>query len=103
MLFRSNEKDYAAAHQDLVTTGAMPIAPEAGGLEDLTSWDTPLRASGAEVPAREADDEANIAEKLVEEGIEEADHGAFFGERLRHRAHGVLRRRARAAAPAPHG
>jgi hypothetical protein len=69
------ENDYARAREELRTTGSLPSAPEAGGeLENLTTWDTPLDAAGHQSPVRAPDDEANIAEKLVEEGIEEADH-----------------------------
>lgn len=70
----ANERDFASAREDLVTTGAMPSSPEAGHLENLTAWDTPLSAAGGQAPERELDDEANLGAKLVEEGIEEADH-----------------------------
>lgn len=70
-----NEKDYEQARQDLATTGSMPEPPEAPGeLEALTSWDTPLESSGRKVGETGPEDEANIGQQLVEEGIEEADH-----------------------------
>jgi hypothetical protein len=69
-----NEKDFSEARAELLTTGSAPSAPEAGELENLTAWDTPLTAAGGQVPECGPDDEANIGEKLVEEGLEEADH-----------------------------
>ena len=69
-----NEKDFSEARIELLTIGSAPAAPEAGELENLTAWDTPLTAAGGQAPERAPDDEANIGEKLVEEGLEEADH-----------------------------
>ena len=69
-----NEKDFAQARQDLITTGSMPVAPEAGELEKLTTWDTPPEAAGRQAPETGPEDEANIGQQLVEEGVEEADH-----------------------------
>jgi hypothetical protein len=69
-----NERDFALAAEELRTTGSIAEAPEAGGLENLTSWDTPLDARGHQSAERAPDDESILGEKLVEEGIEEADH-----------------------------
>ena len=70
----ADARDFAQARQELTTTGSLPAAPEAGELEDLTAWDTPLNAAGSQRSEQGPEDESNIAEKLVEEGIEEADH-----------------------------
>ena len=69
-----NKKDFTDARAELLTTGSAPAAPEAGALENLTAWDTPLTAAGAQAPKFGSDEETNIAQKLVEEGLEEADH-----------------------------
>ena len=69
-----NKKDFTEARAELLTTGSAPAAPEAGELENMTAWDTPLTAAGGQAPECGPDDEANVAQKLVEEGLEEADH-----------------------------
>jgi hypothetical protein len=69
-----NKKDFTDARAELLTTGSAPAAPEAGELESLTAWDTPLTAAGGQAPEFTPDDETSIAQKLVEEGLEEADH-----------------------------
>jgi hypothetical protein len=69
-----NKKDFTEARVELLTTGSAPAAPEAGELENLTAWDTPLTAAGGQAPECGPDDEANVGQKLVEEGLEEADH-----------------------------
>jgi len=60
----------------LLTIVSAPVAPEVGELENHTVWDTPLTAAGRAVPERVLEDETMVAEKLVEEGVEEADHEA---------------------------
>jgi hypothetical protein len=69
-----NARDFAQAAEELRTTGVIAEAPEAGELENLTAWDTPLDARGHQATEAALDDEAIVGEKLVEEGIEEADH-----------------------------
>ena len=69
-----NERDFAQAAEELRTTGSIVEAPEGDGLDKLTSWDTPLDATGRQSAETGPDDESMIGEKLVEEGIEEADH-----------------------------
>ena len=71
-----NANDFQQARKDVLTIGSAPVAPEAGELENLTTWDTPLTAAGRAVPERVLDDETTFAEKLVEEGVDEADHEA---------------------------
>src|SRR3954467_3627555 len=73
----TNEADFANAREELLPQGDLvPSAPEVDEpeMENLTAWDEPLTAKGGEVDEREPMDEANIAEQLVEEGLEEADH-----------------------------
>jgi len=41
--------------------------------ENLTEWDEPPAAAGASAPTAPLEDEASVAEELVEEGIDEAD------------------------------
>ncbi len=48
--------------------------PEAPGLESLFFWDGPLDEAGHRVQHTSEDDEVNIGERLVQAGIEEADH-----------------------------
>jgi hypothetical protein len=69
-----NERDFAEAAEELRTTGSIVEAPEGGTLDKLTSWDTPLDATGHQSAEAGPDDESVIGEKLVEEGIEEAEH-----------------------------
>ncbi|HEX5176179.1 MAG TPA: hypothetical protein VFV83_04065 [Chthoniobacteraceae bacterium] len=70
-----NERDFAQAAEELRTTGSIVEAPESGAsLDKLTTWDTPLDASGHQSTEAGPDDESVIGEKLVEEGIEEAEH-----------------------------
>ena len=69
-----NAGDFAQAAEELRTTGAIAAAPEAAGLENLTVWDTPLGAAGYQAREAGLEDDSTLGEKLVEEGIEEADH-----------------------------
>jgi len=40
----------------------------------LHTWDEPVGSTGHRAPRQSSDDESTIAEELVEEGLEEADH-----------------------------
>jgi hypothetical protein len=53
-----------------------PVPPEAAEpeIDALVSWDEPIDASGRRAIRLPDADEATIAEQLVEEGVEEADH-----------------------------
>jgi hypothetical protein len=72
----ANEKDLVAARAELVPTSLEPLPPEVDSpeVEQITEWDTPPSGSGKAAPQVLPEDEANIAEELVEEGIDEADH-----------------------------
>lgn len=55
-------------------TPISPAPPEIPSkLEELTEWDTPVDAAGEKVPETGLEDETSAAEKLVEEGVDEAD------------------------------
>ena len=41
-------------------------------------WQIPLVSTGEKAPTVRPDDEENIPEKLIREGVEEADHGQRF-------------------------
>ncbi len=43
-------------------------------VNDLTAWDDPLDQSGHRVEDLGGEDEKSIAEQLIEDGIDEADH-----------------------------
>jgi len=71
-----NEGDRHAAYRELVPDSTEPIAPELDSpeLENVTEWDTAPEEKGMAAPVVRPEDEANIAETLVQEGLEEADH-----------------------------
>jgi hypothetical protein len=72
----ANAGDRHAAHRELVPDSTEPIAPELDSpeLENLTEWDTAPEEKGFAAPTVLPEDEANIAETLVQEGLDEADH-----------------------------
>ena len=70
-----NEGDHEQARAELQGTSQPPPPPEtAGGAEELTAWDESPASSGHQAPTYQIDDEANIGEVLVQEGVEEAEH-----------------------------
>lgn len=73
-----NEKDLDAARNELVPQSTEPVAPELDSpeLENITDWDTAVEERGVAVPVVRPEDEANIAEALVQEGMDEADHSS---------------------------
>lgn len=65
--------DQAAA--ELAGGSAPSNAPEGKDVtEELTAWDDPLDQSGHRVMGLRTDDEKTIAEQLIHDGVEEADH-----------------------------
>lgn len=72
----ANEGDRHTAYRELVPDSLEPVAPEldAPELENVTEWDTAPEEKGVAVPVVLPEDEANIAETLVQEGLDEADH-----------------------------
>ena len=66
-----NEADYEQAREELLGAAPLPNDVEPATAE-LEEWDTPADADGHKVPNLIPADEGNIAQQLVEEGIEEA-------------------------------
>jgi hypothetical protein len=68
-----NDLDRTRAHEDLIgaTSGSeKPATKEEPGRD----WGMPLVSTGEKAPTVRPEDEENIPEKLVQEGVEEADH-----------------------------
>jgi hypothetical protein len=69
----ANDLDRAHAREDLIGSASgseqVPTVGEPDG-----DWYTPRGSSGEEAPTVRPEDEENIPEKLIQEGIEEADH-----------------------------
>jgi hypothetical protein len=72
----ANEADRQSAYREVVPDTLEPTAPELDSpeLENVTEWDTAPEEKGTAAPTVLPEDEANIAETLVQEGLEEADH-----------------------------
>lgn len=72
----ANESDRLQAKEELLGPGADTTGPEAGGegLEQVTAWDDSPADHGSQSRDILPEDEANIAEVLVQEGLEEAEH-----------------------------
>jgi hypothetical protein len=66
--------DQAATELDGFS-GSLPL-PETTNpdVAHLTAWDDPVDAEGQHTPTSKLDDELNVAEQLIEDGIREADH-----------------------------
>lgn len=70
-----NEADYLLANSELQSKTEPGTAPEVDArTEAIAAWDDIPEESGGRAPTRSLDDENTVAEQLVEEGIEEADH-----------------------------
>lgn len=71
----ANESDLASATAELLGTGVHDVPPETGSseTESLTGWTAPSTL-GTQAARVLPEDDANIAEILIEEGLEEADH-----------------------------
>lgn len=72
---RPHDGDFMQAREELSTT-VQPFAPEAIApiVEEIVTWDESPIATGDRAARGLPEDEANIGEQLVEEGIEEAEH-----------------------------
>jgi hypothetical protein len=70
---KPNDLDRVRAREELTgsTTGSekLPTKEEPG-----RDWEMPLVSTGEKAPTVRPEDDENIPEKLVQEGIEEADH-----------------------------
>ena len=71
-----SDADLARAAAELGGSDATPLAPEAvvPAIEQLTAWDDPVGQDGHRTDRAPLEDERSIAERLVEDGIDEADH-----------------------------
>jgi hypothetical protein len=66
-----NDLDRTRAREELTgATSAKPPTREDPGRD----WEMPLVSSGKKAPTVRPEDEANVPEKLIKEGVEEADH-----------------------------
>lgn len=68
----ANDLDRTRAREDL--TGSISSSEPRTVSEPAPDWYTPRGSSGEKAPTVRPEDETNIPEKLVQEGIEEADH-----------------------------
>ena len=66
----ANDVDRTRARGDLTGGPEKPATSE----ESDRDWYTPLVSSGEKAPTVRPEDEENIPEKLIQEGIDEADH-----------------------------
>lgn len=70
------DADVGRAAAELASSAVPPAAPEevAQGLSEVTAWDDPVDQSGHRVEGSPVETETTVAEQLVLDGIEEADH-----------------------------
>jgi hypothetical protein len=70
---RPNDLDRSSAREELTGTGSAsekePTREEPG-----RDWEMPLVSTGEKAPTVGLEDDQNIPEELIHEGIEEADH-----------------------------
>ena len=69
----ANDLDRASAREDLIGATSTSEKP-ATRKEPGRDWGMPLVSSGEKAPTVALEDEGNIPEKLIQEGVEEADH-----------------------------
>jgi hypothetical protein len=68
-----NDLDRASAREEL-TGGASGSEKRPPRQEPGRDWQIPLVSTGQKAPTVRPEDDENIPEKLVKEGVEEADH-----------------------------
>jgi hypothetical protein len=68
----ANDLDRTRAREDL--TGSTSSSEPPTRKETDRDWYTPRGSSGEKAPTVRPEDDENIPEKLIQEGIEEADH-----------------------------
>lgn len=69
------DADLTRAAADLAGGAVQVAAPEADpGVEALTAWDDPPQQTAQRIEPLPVEDEATIAERLIREGMEEAEH-----------------------------
>ena len=70
---QSNDLDRARAREEL--TGATPDSEKPPTREEPgRDWGMPLVSSGEKAPTVRPEDDENIPDKLIQEGVDEADH-----------------------------
>ena len=70
---QSNDLDRARAREEL--TGATPDSEKPPTREEPgRDWGMPLVSSGEKAPMVRPEDDENIPDKLIQEGVDEADH-----------------------------
>ena len=69
----ANDLDRTRAREHLTASTSGSEQPSTVGEPDR-DWYTPLGSSGEKAPTVRPEDDENIPEKLIQEGIEEADH-----------------------------
>ena len=70
---QSNDLDRARARGEL--TGATPDSEKPPTREEPgRDWGMPLVSSGEKAPTVRPEDDENIPDKLIQEGVDEADH-----------------------------
>ncbi|MGV3662293.1 MAG: hypothetical protein ACO1TE_19060 [Prosthecobacter sp.] len=81
-----SDADLALAAAELAGGGTTAEAPEADAeLEQVTTWDEPPTQTGHLVAVPPLEDENNISEQLIDDGLEEADHDTrVAAEQLKH-------------------
>jgi hypothetical protein len=68
-----NDLDRTRAREEL--TGATSVSEKSPTREEPgRDWGMPLVSSGEKAPTVRPEDDENIPEKLIQEGVEEADH-----------------------------
>jgi hypothetical protein len=71
---RFNENDWEEAKRELIGTENYTETSDEEKVAALTRWDEEPGTSGHHVPNMEPFDEQMVAEHLVEEGVNEAEH-----------------------------
>ena len=70
---QSNDLDRTRAREEL--TGATPDSEKPPTREEPgRDWGMPLVSSGEKAPTVRPEDDENIPDKLIQEGVDEADH-----------------------------
>ncbi len=68
----ANDLDRIRARDDFIGSTSAPENPTTE--EAVDDWYTPRGSSGKKAPTLRPEDEENIPDKLIREGVEEADH-----------------------------
>ena len=69
------DADLVRAAAELSGGETLPAAPEVvAAMEQVSTWDDPPAQAGHRVPSTPLDDEGNIAEQLIQDGVQEAEH-----------------------------